>query len=65
MDLVIIIFEAAGVNLCFLSAYSLKLNADEYIFHLIKDQVKYNCFQHDHLWLHTLKALAGITKETM
>jgi transposase len=64
-DLAITIFEAAGVHLCFLPTYSPELNAAEFVFHLVKDEVKRKRFQHENLWLHTITALAGITKEVM
>jgi transposase len=64
-DFAMAIFETVGVNLCFLPTYSPELNAAEFIFNLVKQQVKQNKFQHEYLWLYTIEALAGITKEIM
>jgi hypothetical protein len=64
-DLMITIFEIADIYLYFLSIYLPELNVDEFILHLVKNEVKQKRFQHEYLWLYTITALAKIIKEIM
>jgi len=65
-DLMVAIFQSAGVHICFLPCYSPELDAAEYVFHFVKDRVKRNRSKHsDKLWIDTVVALASISQETM
>jgi transposase len=39
-DFAMAIFETVGINLCFLPIYLPELNAAEFVFNLVKQQVK-------------------------
>jgi len=64
-DLIVGIFEAAGIFPCFLPCYSPELNAAEYVFHVVKEKVRRNRSPSDHFWMDTIIAVAQITQETM
>jgi hypothetical protein len=65
-DIIMGIFDAAQVNVCFLPTYLPEFDAAEYIFHEVKEHVrKHRSHKDASFYLDIIQSLATIMKEVM